>query len=118
ASLLKENKGARFSALYLQKNRNLLVFDHSHLYSSYLPMLIQPLTPAQIISRLVPQPPSPIPNLPPIKNEWDTVFFQLFDEYFNPLPRAVSPVTAAVASPRAIDPAGLPSSTTIDQDVP
>nr|GEW23085.1 hypothetical protein [Tanacetum cinerariifolium] len=66
---------------------------------------------------LVPQPPSPIPNLPPTKNEWDTVFFSLFDEYFNPQPRAVSPVPAAVAAPRAVDPAGSPSSTTIDQDV-
>ncbi|GJV81257.1 hypothetical protein Tco_1517127 [Tanacetum coccineum] len=38
--------------------------------------------------------------------------------YFNPLPRAVSPDSVAVATPRAVDPAGSPSSTTIDQDVP
>nr|GEU61939.1 hypothetical protein [Tanacetum cinerariifolium] len=37
---------------------------------------------------------------------------------FNPPPRAVFLVLAAVAAPRAVDPAGLPSSTTIDQDVP
>ncbi|GJV56282.1 hypothetical protein Tco_1457287 [Tanacetum coccineum] len=30
APFLKEKKGVRFSALYLQKKRNLLVFDHSH----------------------------------------------------------------------------------------
>nr|GEU40312.1 hypothetical protein [Tanacetum cinerariifolium] len=41
--LLKEKTGVRFSALYLQKKRNLLVFDHSRLHSSYFPMLIQPL---------------------------------------------------------------------------
>nr|GEU70079.1 hypothetical protein [Tanacetum cinerariifolium] len=58
------------------------------------------------------------PNLSPTKNDWDTVFYPLFDEYFNPPPRAVSPVSTAVAAPRAVDPAGSPSSTTIDQDVP
>ncbi|GKC85297.1 hypothetical protein Tco_1141014 [Tanacetum coccineum] len=30
ALFLKEKKGVRFSTLYLQKKRNLLVFDHSH----------------------------------------------------------------------------------------
>nr|GEY69075.1 hypothetical protein [Tanacetum cinerariifolium] len=69
-------------------------------------------------SRLVPQPPSPTPNLPPTKNNWDTVFYPLFDEYFNPLPRAISPVLVAIAAPRAVDLAGSPSSTIIDQDVP
>nr|GFD32752.1 hypothetical protein [Tanacetum cinerariifolium] len=44
--------------------------------------------------------------------------FPLFDEYFNPPPCAISPVLAAVVAPRAVDPAGLPSSTTIDPDVP
>nr|GEW83814.1 transposase, MuDR, MULE transposase domain protein [Tanacetum cinerariifolium] len=67
---------------------------------------------------LVPQPPSLTPNLPPTKNDWDTVFYPLFDEYFNPPPRVVSLVSAAVAASRAVDPAGSLSSTTIDQDVP
>nr|GEU54473.1 hypothetical protein [Tanacetum cinerariifolium] len=67
-------------------------------------------------AELVPQPPSSTPNLSPTKNDWDTVFCPLFDEYFNPPPRAVSPVSAAVAAPRAVDPTGSPSSTTIDQD--
>nr|GEX32034.1 hypothetical protein [Tanacetum cinerariifolium] len=57
---------------------------------------------------LVPQPPSSTPNLP----------CPLFAEYFNPPPCAVSPVPAAVAAPRAVDPEGSPSSTTIDQNVP
>nr|GEY85259.1 hypothetical protein [Tanacetum cinerariifolium] len=70
------------------------------------------------LNGLVLQPPSPTPNLSPTKNDWDTVFFPLFDEYFNPPPRAVSLVLTDVAAPRAVDPAGLPSSTIIDQDVP
>ncbi|GJZ99150.1 hypothetical protein Tco_0671701 [Tanacetum coccineum] len=38
--------------------------------------------------------------------------------YFNPPPRAVSPNLLVVAAPRAVDPAGSPLSSTIDQDVP
>ncbi|GJU98266.1 hypothetical protein Tco_1327537 [Tanacetum coccineum] len=36
APFLKEKKGVRFSALYLQKKRNLFVLDHSHQQVSYL----------------------------------------------------------------------------------
>nr|GEU32646.1 hypothetical protein [Tanacetum cinerariifolium] len=61
---------------------------------------------------------SPTPYVPPSKKDYETLFQQLFDEYFNPPPRAISPVSAAIAAPRAVDPAGSPSSTTIDQDVP
>ncbi|GKF70285.1 hypothetical protein Tco_0203342, partial [Tanacetum coccineum] len=32
--LLKEKKGVRFSALYLRKKRNLLMFDHSYQHDS------------------------------------------------------------------------------------
>nr|GEV34983.1 hypothetical protein [Tanacetum cinerariifolium] len=39
--LLNEKKGVCFSALYLKKKRNLLVFDHSHQQESYFPMLVQ-----------------------------------------------------------------------------
>nr|GEW70622.1 pentatricopeptide repeat (PPR) superfamily protein [Tanacetum cinerariifolium] len=46
------------------------------------------------------------------------MFQQLFDEYFNPPPRAISLVSVAVDAPRAVDPASSLSSTTIDQDVP
>nr|GEX01799.1 hypothetical protein [Tanacetum cinerariifolium] len=66
--------------------------------------------PLQISSGLVPQPPSPTPNLPPTKNDWDTVFCPLFDEYYNPPPRAISLVPETVAAPRAVDPASSPSS--------
>ncbi|GJS29636.1 hypothetical protein Tco_0490256 [Tanacetum coccineum] len=135
APFLKEKKGVRFSALYLQKKRNLLVFDHSHQHSSNFPMLIQSLsgststwslnvyemvklTLGYISSRLVQNLVSPTPYVPPSKKDYDIMFQLLFDEYFNPPPRVVSPDPVAVAAPRVVDPADSPSSTTIDQDVP
>nr|GEZ08719.1 hypothetical protein [Tanacetum cinerariifolium] len=56
---------------------------------------------------------SPTPYVPPSKKDYEILFQPLFDEYFNPLPRAVSPDPTAVAAPKAVDPAGSPSSTTI-----
>nr|GEV99211.1 integrase, catalytic region, zinc finger, CCHC-type, peptidase aspartic, catalytic [Tanacetum cinerariifolium] len=44
--------------------------------------------------------------------------YQESQHYFNPPPRAVSLVSTTVAASRAVDPAGSPSSTTIDQDLP
>ncbi|GKE23027.1 hypothetical protein Tco_1434539 [Tanacetum coccineum] len=41
----------------------------------------------------------------------------MFDEYFNPTPSAVSPIQVA-ATPRAVDIADSPMSTSIDQDAP
>nr|GEY23455.1 retrovirus-related Pol polyprotein from transposon TNT 1-94 [Tanacetum cinerariifolium] len=52
ASFLKEKKGVRFSALYLQKKRNLLVFDHSHQQVSYFPMLVSSLIQEAVVSRV------------------------------------------------------------------
>ncbi|GJR45566.1 hypothetical protein Tco_1313669 [Tanacetum coccineum] len=49
----------------------------------------QLMTPGTISPGLVPQPPSPTPNVPPTKNDWDSVFFHMFDEYFNPSPSVV-----------------------------
>nr|GFD04966.1 hypothetical protein [Tanacetum cinerariifolium] len=60
----------------------------------------------------------PTPYVPPSKKGYEILFQPLFDEYFNPLPRAVSPDPVAVATPRVVDPVGSPSSTIIDQDVP
>ncbi|GJY15950.1 hypothetical protein Tco_0386372 [Tanacetum coccineum] len=66
---------------------------------------------------LVPQPPSPTPNVPPTKNDCDTLFFPMFDEYFNPSPSVVEPVLVAdVQEPVVLT--GTPSSTRIDQDTP
>ncbi|GJX08468.1 hypothetical protein Tco_0196400, partial [Tanacetum coccineum] len=50
--------------------------------------------------------------------DYEILFQPLFDEYFNPPPCAVSLNPVAVATPRPVDPADAPSSTTIDQDVP
>ncbi|GJX70187.1 hypothetical protein Tco_0307358 [Tanacetum coccineum] len=61
---------------------------------------------------------SPTPYVPPSKKDYKILFQPLFDEYFNPPPRTVSPDLVVVAAPRAVDPAGSPSSTIIDQDVP
>ncbi|GJS42008.1 hypothetical protein Tco_0567051 [Tanacetum coccineum] len=46
--------------------------------------------------RLVPQPPSPTPNVPPTKNDWDLVFCPMMDKYFNPSPSVVQHVLVAV----------------------
>ncbi|GJS70296.1 hypothetical protein Tco_0703137 [Tanacetum coccineum] len=79
---------------------------------------LQPLTPRYISSGLVQNPISSTPYVPPSKKDYEIMFQPLFDEYFNPPPRDVSPHPVVVAAPRAVDPAGLPLSTTIDQDVP
>ncbi|GJW86949.1 hypothetical protein Tco_0162289 [Tanacetum coccineum] len=50
APFLKEKKGVRFSVLYLQKKRNLLVFDRSHQHPSNFPMLVQSLNGSTYIS--------------------------------------------------------------------
>nr|GEV29023.1 hypothetical protein [Tanacetum cinerariifolium] len=58
------------------------------------------------------------PYVPPSKKDYEILFQPLFNEYFNPPPHVVSPDPATVAAPKAVDLAGSPSSTTIDQDVP
>nr|GEW99366.1 hypothetical protein [Tanacetum cinerariifolium] len=68
-------------------------------------------------SRLVPQPPSPTPNVPPTKNDWDTLFCPMFVEYFNPSPSVAQPVLVAVIR-EPIFSTSTPSSTRIDQDTP
>ncbi|GKB59250.1 hypothetical protein Tco_0915436 [Tanacetum coccineum] len=68
-------------------------------------------------SGLVPQPPSPTPNLPPTKNDWDSLFCPMFDEYFNPSPSVVQPVLVAGVQEPVVS-TGTPSSTRIDQDTP
>ncbi|GJS20375.1 hypothetical protein Tco_0449007 [Tanacetum coccineum] len=68
-------------------------------------------------SGLVPQSPSPTPNVPPTKNDWDSLFCPMFDEYFNPSPSVVQPVLVAVVQEPVVS-TGTPSSTRIDQDTP
>ncbi|GKE41541.1 retrovirus-related pol polyprotein from transposon TNT 1-94 [Tanacetum coccineum] len=59
----------------------------------------QLLTPGIISSRLLPNPLSPTPHVPPTIKDYDILFQLMFDEYFT-------------------DSTGLPSSTTIDQNTP
>ncbi|GKD83176.1 hypothetical protein Tco_1350015 [Tanacetum coccineum] len=66
---------------------------------------------------LVPQPPSPTPNVPPTKNVWDTSFCPMFDEYFNPSLSVVQSVLVAAVQEPVVS-TGTPSSTRIDQDTP
>ncbi|GJY27252.1 retrovirus-related pol polyprotein from transposon TNT 1-94, partial [Tanacetum coccineum] len=66
---------------------------------------------------LVPNPVLQQPFNPPNRNDWDRLFQPMFDEYFNPPLSTVSPVQVAV-TPRDVDIASSPSSTTIDLDAP
>ncbi|GJW68529.1 hypothetical protein Tco_0122953 [Tanacetum coccineum] len=77
----------------------------------------QLMTLGTISSGLIPQPPSPTPNVPPTKNDWDSVFCPMFDEYFNPSPSVVQPVLIAVVQEPVVS-TGTHSSTRIDQDTP
>nr|GEV18009.1 ribonuclease H-like domain-containing protein [Tanacetum cinerariifolium] len=67
--------------------------------------------------QLVPNPIPQQPFNPPTKNDWDSLFQPMFDEYFNPLPSAIS-IVQVVDTPRVVDLADSPMSTTIDQDAP
>ncbi|GJY94748.1 retrotransposon protein, putative, unclassified [Tanacetum coccineum] len=78
---------------------------------------LQLMSPATSNSGLVPNPVPQQPFNPPNRNDWDSLFQPMFDEYFNPPQSVVSPVPIGVAL-RAVGIAGLPSSTTIDLDAP
>ncbi|GKE78877.1 hypothetical protein Tco_1544997 [Tanacetum coccineum] len=121
----KEKKSVCFSAFYLQKKRNLLVLSRpqmviwsmtSEQHGSGLSR--HQLTPGYISSELVQNPVSPTPYVSPSKKDYEILFQQLFDEYFSPSPRDVSPDPIVVIALRAVDLVGSPSSTTIDKDVP
>ncbi|GJR93046.1 hypothetical protein Tco_0265220 [Tanacetum coccineum] len=66
-----------------------------------------------LMPNIIPQQPCNPPN----RDDWDSLFQPLFDEYFNPLTIVVSTIPVAVA-PRAVDIADSPVSTSIDKDVP
>ncbi|GJS47899.1 hypothetical protein Tco_0598020 [Tanacetum coccineum] len=68
------------------------------------------LTPRYISSRLVQNRASPTLYVSPSKKDYEIMFQLLIDEYFNRLPRAVSPDLVVVAAPIAVDPANSPSS--------
>ncbi|GJY78176.1 retrovirus-related pol polyprotein from transposon TNT 1-94 [Tanacetum coccineum] len=78
---------------------------------------LQVLTPATsssgLVQNIIPQQPCN----PPKRDDWDTLFQPLFDEYFNPLTIAVSTVPVA-AAPRAVEIDDSPVSTSIGKDAP
>ncbi|GKB90428.1 retrovirus-related pol polyprotein from transposon TNT 1-94 [Tanacetum coccineum] len=78
---------------------------------------LQVLTPATSSSGLVPNIIPQQPCNPPKRDDWDTLFQPLFDEYFNPLTIVVFTVLVAVV-PRAVEIDDSPVSTSIDQDSP
>nr|GEV07356.1 integrase, catalytic region, zinc finger, CCHC-type, peptidase aspartic, catalytic [Tanacetum cinerariifolium] len=75
------------------------------------------LTHATPSTGLVSNPVSQQPCIPPNRDDWDRLFQQMFDEYFNPLIITVSSVQEAVA-PRAEVLANSPVSISISQDAP
>ncbi|GJV67083.1 integrase, catalytic region, zinc finger, CCHC-type containing protein [Tanacetum coccineum] len=78
---------------------------------------LQCMTPATFNSGLVPNPVSQQPCIPPNRDDRDHLFQPMFDEYFNPLSIAITPVQDA-AAPRAVVLADSPMSTSIDHDAP
>ncbi|GJR02721.1 retrovirus-related pol polyprotein from transposon TNT 1-94 [Tanacetum coccineum] len=75
------------------------------------------MTPETISSGLVQNIPSPTPYVAPTKNDWETLFQPMFDEYLNP-PLCVDLQVPVVIASESIVLIGTPSSTTIDQDAP
>ncbi|GKF40955.1 hypothetical protein Tco_0124297, partial [Tanacetum coccineum] len=76
------------------------------------------MTPGTINSGLVQNIPSPTPYVSPSKKDYEILFQPLFNEYFSPPPRTVSPDPEVVTTPRAIDLVCSTLSITSDQDVP
>ncbi|GJW46659.1 retrovirus-related pol polyprotein from transposon TNT 1-94 [Tanacetum coccineum] len=92
-------------------------------HSSSGPILHE-MTPATISSRLMSNPPTSTPFVPPSRNDWDLLFQPLFDELLNPsssvdrpAPEVIAPIVEVVAPVPATS-TGSPSSTTVDQDAP
>ncbi|GKF54068.1 hypothetical protein Tco_0160978 [Tanacetum coccineum] len=78
---------------------------------------LQVMTPATSSSRLVLNIIPQKPCNPSKRDDWDSLFQPLFDEYFNP-PTIVVSIVLLVVAPRAIEIADSPVSTFIDQDAP
>ncbi|GJR24913.1 hypothetical protein Tco_0973440 [Tanacetum coccineum] len=76
---------------------------------------LQLMTPATYSQGLVTNPIPHQPCNPPPRYDWDRLFQPMFDEYFNP-PTIVVSLVPVAATPRAVDLAESPVSTSIDQD--
>nr|GFB75965.1 retrovirus-related Pol polyprotein from transposon TNT 1-94 [Tanacetum cinerariifolium] len=75
------------------------------------------MTPATSSSRLIPNTVSQQPYIPLNRDYWDHLFQPMFDEYFSPPSIAIS-LVLVIATPRTVDLADSPVSTSIDQDAP
>nr|GEU67451.1 integrase, catalytic region, zinc finger, CCHC-type, peptidase aspartic, catalytic [Tanacetum cinerariifolium] len=75
------------------------------------------LTPGQISSGLVLNPVPATLYTPPTNKELEILFQPMFEEYLEP-PRTERPVPPAQAVQALVNSAGIPSSPTIDKDVP
>ncbi|GJS20255.1 retrovirus-related pol polyprotein from transposon TNT 1-94 [Tanacetum coccineum] len=71
------------------------------------------MTPATIISGLVPNPPSSTPFVPPSRTDWDMLFQPLFDELLNPPPSVDHPAPEVVA---LIDEVAAPEPAVLTED--
>nr|GEV23940.1 retrovirus-related Pol polyprotein from transposon TNT 1-94 [Tanacetum cinerariifolium] len=82
------------------------------------------MTPGTISLGLVPNPTSSTPFVPSLRNNWDLLFQQLFDELLTPPPSVDPPAPAVIAqitkviAPEPAELTNSPSSTTVDQDAP
>ncbi|GJX16648.1 retrovirus-related pol polyprotein from transposon TNT 1-94 [Tanacetum coccineum] len=80
------------------------------------------MTPATPSTGLVPNTVSQQPCIPPNRDDWDSLFQPMFNEYFNPPTIAITPVQDVAiqedAAPRAEVLADSPVSISIDQDAP
>nr|GFB30780.1 hypothetical protein [Tanacetum cinerariifolium] len=82
------------------------------------------MTPGTISSGLVPTTSPSTSYVPPLRNDWDLLFQQMFDELLNPPPIVVNQVPEAIAPIVEVIPpvnahsTGSPSSTMVEQDAP
>nr|GEU61941.1 hypothetical protein [Tanacetum cinerariifolium]GEW81150.1 hypothetical protein [Tanacetum cinerariifolium] len=74
---------------------------------------LQLMTFGTMSSRLVQNPSSLTPYVPPIKKDWDILFQPMFDEYFNP-PSSVVSHGLPIVAPQAADTSDTPFSDSVD----
>nr|GFC86145.1 hypothetical protein [Tanacetum cinerariifolium] len=82
------------------------------------------MTPGTISSGLVRTSSSSTSYVPPLRNDWDSLFQPMFDELLNPPPSVVNQAAEVIAPIAEVipqvdaDSTGSPSSTTVYQDAP
>ncbi|GKD88740.1 retrovirus-related pol polyprotein from transposon TNT 1-94, partial [Tanacetum coccineum] len=113
AAIIKciKNNQVRLKAIV----RNVRTYNGTEFVNQTLHEWLHYMTPGTSSTGLGSNPVSQQPCLPPKRDDWDSLFQPMFDEYFNTPPIVVSPVQEA-AAPRAEVLADSPVSTSIDQD--